>query len=69
MLLVKRPCGINANTMKNLIKRVIRKAFPSADNPYRVPNGFRPRTTPTQAISLADLEHCHEIIRQKRQRK
>lgn len=69
MLLVKRPRGINANIMRNFIKRVILKAFSSADNAYRVPNGFRPRTTSVQTLSLVDLEHCHEIIRQKRQRK
>lgn len=53
--------------MKKVLMCVVCKLFPAAYSPYRIPNGFRPKLASSRALSLADLEQCHEIICRKKQ--
>lgn len=45
-----------------------KKLYSVVFSPYRISNGMRPKCLPKASISLSELEYCHELIQQKRQR-
>lgn len=66
--------GVKLFKLKVLYKHLVnleetkKKLYSLVFSPYRISNGMRPKCLPKTTMSLAELERCHELIQQKRQR-